>query len=277
MTGELVLRELRSLESQRQYAERLAAALVKQGAGTEDRMSNGVGKKGVLFRQMKREWAIVLERGEGDRLKLVHVATLKVDAIGSVALEARDGTETQMHRAYELRDLVATQYTEVLENCHSTDLSAVLCSAMQGVGSDAMLGGLSLRQSTGGLYYVSAGKLDLLKRFAAMVNDKAPQSSVEVLTLTGDAENLETAARNVRGNITTQLKQTREEIKEFVAHLKEKGTSARGDSIVVRAEQFKALRGRVELFADVLGDTMGELQAQIESARAELMAELERA
>lgn len=32
MTGELVLRELRSLESQRQYAERLAAALVKQGA-----------------------------------------------------------------------------------------------------------------------------------------------------------------------------------------------------------------------------------------------------
>lgn len=259
----------------------LSAAMVrtpKNEAALADAVRRvGVGKKGVLFRPMKREWAIVLESGEGDRLKLVHVGTLKVSTIGSVVLEERDGNDAQFRRALELRDLVASQYTEVLENCHSTDLSAVLCAAMQGVGSDAMLGGLSLRQSTGGLYYVSAGKLDLLKRFAAMVNDKAPQSSVEVLTLTGDAENLDTAARNVRGNITTQLKQTREEIKEFVAHLKEKGTPARGDSIVVRAEQFKQLRGRVELFADVLGDTMGELQAQIESARVELMTELEKA
>lgn len=262
----------------------LGAAMVRkpkpEAALAEAVRRVAVGKKGLLFRQLKREWALVVERGEGKDLKLNHVATYAVhpNMPSGVAVEIRPGaTDADGEKAREMLKLIESQYAETLSTCHSTDLSAVLCSAMQGVGSDAMLGGLSLRQSTGGLYYVSAGKLDLLKRFAAMVNDKAPQSSVEVLTLTGDAENLETAARNVRGNITTQLKQTREEIKEFVAHLKEKGTSARGDSIVVRAEQFKALRGRVELFADVLGDTMGELQAQIESARAELMAELEKA
>jgi hypothetical protein len=231
----------------------------------------GIGKKGILFRPMKKEWALVVERGEGKALRLAHVATFRIGADERVEVEelARyDGTA-------ELAKTIEAQFTEVIGYCHSTDLSAVLCSVMQGVGTDTMLGGLSLRQTAGGLYYVSAAKLDLLKRFAAMVNDKAPQSSIEVMTLTGDAENLDTAARNVRGNITSQLKQTREEIRDFVKGLKEEGRSARGDSIVVRAEQFKALRGRVELFADVLGDSMAELQAQIESARAELMAELE--
>lgn len=246
------------------------------------RVSVGIGKKGILFRQMKREWALVVERGEGKDLKLNHVATYSVQTMGrlgpTVAVDARPNTtDAERHMSTEMLDRIGMAFAETLTTCHSTDLSAVLCNAMQGVGSDAMLGGLSLRQSTGGLYYVSAAKLDLLKRFAAMVNDKAPQSSVEVLTLTGDAENLDTAARNVRGNITTQLKQTREEIREFVQHLKKDGKSARGDSIVVRAEQFKQLRGKVELFADVLGDTMGELKAQIESARVELMAELEAA
>ncbi len=233
----------------------------------------GIGKKGILFRQMKKDWALVVERGEGKTLRLSHVATFrcKVDGLEGIEVEelARyDGTA-------ELQKAIESQYSEVRHYSHSTDLSAVLCSVMQGVGSDAMLGGLSLRQTVGGLYYVSAAKLDLLKRFAAMVNDKAPQSSIEVMTLSGDAENLDTAARNVRGNITSQLKQTRDEIREFVKGLKEEGRSARGDSIVVRAEQFKALRGRVELFADVLGESMGELQQQIESAREELMAELE--
>lgn len=261
----------------------LGAAMVRkpkpEAALAEAVRRVAVGKKGLLFRQLKREWALVVERGEGKDLKFNHVATYSAapGAEGAVIDVRPTANESERKIAGEMLQLIEAAFHETLTTCHSTDLSAVLCSAMQGVGSDAMLGGLSLRQSTGGLYYVSAGKLDLLKRFAAMVNDKAPQSSVEVLTLTGDAENLETAARNVRGNITTQLKQTREEIKEFVAHLKEKGTSARGGSIVVRAEQFKALRGRVELFADVLGDTMGELQAQIESARAELMAELEKA
>lgn len=234
----------------------------------------GMGQKGLIFRQMKKEWALVVERGEGKRLRFTHVATFrcaeKGPGIEVFEEEYFDGTEN-------LKLAIEAQYREVLEYAHSTDLSAVLCSAMQGVGSDMMLGGLSLRQSTGGLYYVSAAKLDLLKRFAAMVNDKAPQSSIEVLTLTGDSENLDTAARNVRGNITTQLKETREEIKDFIKGLKEEGRSVRDNSLVVRAEQFKQLRGRVELFADVLGDSMAELKGQIEAARVELMAELEAA
>ena len=53
--------------------------------------------------------------------------------------------------------------------------------------------------------------------------------------------------------------------------------NARADSIVVRGQQFKQLSGRVELFADVLGESMAELKKQVEEARAELMAELERA
>lgn len=275
-----------TLSGVRIYRDDLASALGELGMGAamvrrpkpatalaEAVKRVAVGKKGILFRQMKKEWALVVERGEGKTLRLSHVATFRCVADGL------EGVEVEELARYEgtddLRKAIALQYQEVCNFCHSTDLSAVLCAVLQGVGSDAMLGGLSLRQTVGGLYYVSAAKLDLLKRFAAMVNDKAPQSSIEVMTLTGDAENLDTAARNVRGNITSQLKQTREEIQDFVKGLKDEGRSARGDSIVVRAEQFKALRGRVELFADVLGDSMAELQSQIESARAELMAELE--
>jgi hypothetical protein len=235
----------------------------------------GMGRKGILFRQVKREWALVFERGGGKRLLLAHDATFRVNAEGAIEVECmHDGEIPELHN---LRMAIEAQYQEVLDYVSSSDLSAVLCTAMQGVGSETMLGGLSLRQSAGGLYYVSAAKLDTLKEFARVVSEAAPQSSIEVLTLTGDAENLEAAARNVRGNITTQLKQAREEIGEFLEHLQKDSRSARADSIAVRAEQFRQIKARVELFADVLGESMAELQQQVETARTELMSKLEAA
>lgn len=233
----------------------------------------GVGRKGILFRQMKREWALVVERGEGKALRLTHVATFRAGADDQVEVEEL----ARFEEVANLKLAIEAQYQEAIAYAHSNDMSEVLCSALQGVGSNPMLGGLSLRQGTGGLYYVSAKKLESMKALAAMVNDKSPNSAVEVMTLTGDDENLEAAARNVRGSITDQLRKTREEIQAFVAELKDAGRSARADSITVRAEVFNNLKSRVELFADVIGDTMGELQQQIESARVELMTELERA
>lgn len=233
----------------------------------------GMGRKGWLFRQMKKEWAAVQERGEGKTLKHSHVATFRMNAQDEVECEMLEACDELPALLLALQGA----HHQITQFAHSSDMSEVLCAALQGVGSNPMLGGLSLRQSTGGLYYVSAAKVDAMKALAAMVNDKAPQSAVEVMTLTGDGENLEAAARNVRGNITTQLRETRAEIVEFVKALKENGKSARSHSVVVRAEQFKQMRDRVAMFADVLGDTVGGLQAQIETARVELMTELERA
>lgn len=254
----------------------LGAAMVRQPTAAtalaEAVKRTGMGRKGLIFRPMKRDWALVVERGEGKTLRMSHVATFKVGADERVEVE-------ELARFDELSNLrlaIGAQYEEARDYAHSSDMSAVLCAALQGVGSSMMLGGLSLRQGAGGLYYVSAAKLDTMRSLAAMVHEKAPGCSVEVMTLTGDADNLEAAARNVRGNITTQLRETRQEIQAFVAELKDKGRSARGDSITTRAEVFRQLQGRVELFSDVLGDTMGELKAQVEAARVELMTELER-
>ena len=125
----------------------------------------GMGRKGILFRQVKREWALVFERGGGKRLLLAHDATFRVNAEGAIEVECmHDGEIPELHN---LRLAIEAQYQEVLGYVSSADLSAVLCTAMQGVGSETMLGGLSLRQSAGGLYYVrargergSAAKLD---------------------------------------------------------------------------------------------------------------------
>ncbi len=233
-----------------------------------------VGRKGILFRQMKREWALMVEQAGGDRLKLEHVATFRIShESGEPSLVL-----VQELEPYEglsaLRSAVTEATITSMRYVDTSDLSAVLCTALMGQGSDTMLGGLSLRQSTGGLYYVSAAKLDQLRRLVEALKELAPACSVEVLTLTGDAENLDAAARNVRGNLLTQLKQTREEIQEFIAKLKEQDKSVQSNSYALRAEQFRQLQARADLFADVLGDSLAELKGQIATAGEQLLREL---
>lgn len=253
--------------------------------------ATGVGKANVLWRRAGSGWALVLEEtvteNGATRLAHAHVATVKVDAHLEYVKRALlqnpqrlapelqwkfTGKPLQVHRAQVIAAEVEQAYHRAKNYLETADLSVVLVNLMHGTSRDTLLGAVSLRQSTGGLYFVHASQVERARQVRDLVHQLAPKCSVVVMAITGEAENLEAAAQAARLGFVTQLNELRNEVTKFLSETPRAEVSDR--NINVRVDRYKQLSARVEIFRDILGSVAGELGSQIEAARKDLEREV---
>lgn len=299
--GALVFWSLAGVKCRR---EELRAALQEAGVGAAMGKDPGhaaslsravhatkAGKPQLVERKLAKGWALVIqstEVGTDGKLKLVHAATVKADPMEfAVARRRAQSPQQKAHDlewkfqapAAELRAVlpiareIEERYLEAREWLDTSDLSEILVNAMHGTSKDQLLGAVSLRQSSGGLYFVHGSKLPRLLALRGVVERFAPKCDINVMTITGSEENLAAAGKAARQGFQHQLQELRKEVAEFRA-----GTELgkrRESSVTTRAEAYSRLAARVEMFRDVLGGVADELGAEIEGARAEVERLLE--
>jgi hypothetical protein len=231
------------------------------------------GVKGVLMRRLDRySWAVVEEvRTADDVLTHTHVLTLSVPASGG-NMQTLAVVPVVGQAAEDVAKKVAAGFDKIVANVLTADLSTMLTTAMHGSTVRPMLGAISLRDRTGGLYLLPSGSVAQAKALAAAVNVLPGGSRVEVLTLYADQENLAAAAASAKASFTTQLNELREELATFVEDIKASGKEVNDRNTDVRLGRLNSLDARVDMWSDVLGDVRSELAASIAAAKAEVVA-----
>lgn len=238
-----------------------------------------LGAKGFLFRKLSGgRWAIVQESesttGELEHTHLITLYTTEVeDPAGSyfeprythVAVEAFKSKEAEA-----LAHKVQEAYSDARDFANTDDLSGILTSAMGGTDRSPMLGAVSLRQGTGGVYFVPGPKVETVLRLKSLVERLGGSSHVTVLTMHSDAANLEEAAHAARASFAAKLNELQTELATFVAEMKEQKKAMTDRHVETRVRRLDTLRARVDMWNDVLGDVRGELNEQIETAKQEV-------
>lgn len=248
--------------------------------GVLQRAAKSVSSKGLIVRHRRRgSYAIVEEQnlGEGQPLRHRHTITVRVrcDAndVKTIVAEDESGEEpSQLARVFAER--ILAECDDVLVHANSEDLSRVLVRAVAGAQSDVCLGGLSLRDKTGGVYWVPGPSVDRLRKLQAFVDGLKGYSRIQVLTLYGDADNLREAAETARASFTSQLNELREELQAFVASCREGDKGATDHNIRTRVKRLQRLRDRVDLWSDALGGVQADLVQRIEDAKQEVAEQL---
>lgn len=236
------------------------------------------GKRGVLARRVRNGFGLVLERlaNDGRRLDMNHVATVTVaDGELQVTYEEPDSESALTEAQPGLIQALKTEYSQVRDYVQTPDLSEILSTALNGSPHRGLFAALSLRERTGGLYFIHGSHVERAQRFKALVEQLAPHCSITVLTITGDSENLDQTAAVAKTTFAAQLAALKAELVEFTEHLRGSDKSASEYSIATRAERYKELRARVDLFRDVLGDVATDLTGQIEDAKNDMVKQLE--
>jgi hypothetical protein len=243
------------------------------------------GAKDVIFRRLSRyEWALVEEsRTAGDVLAHVHAVTLRVvpattpgvaDRFESEDVAGATASTAERHAStLALAAKVERGFADAKEFAGTSDLSNGLTTALHGTTRDALLAGISLREGTGGLYFVPAAQVDRARALAALVN-RSTASSVYVLALYADEANLETAAKAAKASFTAQLNALRSELREFVQERKDAGEEIKESHLETRVRRLQSLQDRVGLWTEVLGGVAAELTGSIEAAKAEVAQEI---
>jgi hypothetical protein len=234
-------------------------------------------RKGILFRPFRKTggFACVLESENAGQMIHTHVATVLADDNGPQWqwIASKDGPASQEMQALPGR--IRELWIAKRERVDSDELSATLVACMIGTYREPLLGAFGLRDRTGGVYFVPAATLDHLRAIRVAVDSASRGCKLQILTVSGTAENLAESAGQARATFARQLAEVREEVAEFVAAAKAEGKSADSRNIAVRAERFHALRARVALFRDILGDVSGDLETEINEAKTAMVAELE--
>ena len=240
------------------------------------------GADGILLRRVDRySWGIIEEvRGESDNvLSHSHDLTLTVQPsavpVGQrVLVFAVAGAPVAGDQAQRVAAKMVAACENIAQNVLTTDLSTMLTTAMHGSTVRPMLGAISLRDRTGGLYLLPPGSVVQAKALAAAVNALAGGSRVDVLTLYADDENLATAAQSAKASFTAQLNVLREELAAFQAEAKGATKDVTDRNVDVRLGRLNSLDQRVSMWSEVLGDVRAELVASIEAAKADVVAAL---
>lgn len=230
------------------------------------------GSTGWLLRRQGAAWAVIVEQKTPERLHFVHTMNVRTGEGG--VLEWTDVDALELPGGGDMlaviRERVAFEYEKAKRLIDTSELSSMLVAAL----AERELNAISLRDRTGGLYFVHGQNVELMRSLKALVERLAPACDITVMTLTGDAENLAAAARAARSSFGAQLQTLKDELGEFVASLKQDGKAATDRNYVVRAEKLGALSDRVALFSDILGEIAGELNQEIEAAKLQLSADL---
>lgn len=245
-----------------------------------------VGKPNVLMRKVAKGWAVVLESADPaqvGKLKHTHAATVVADPM-ELAVQRRaekdpnrlapeldwkiQAPAESIAAVMPIAREVEERFVAVRQYLDTSDLSCILVNAMHGTSKDQLLAAVSLRQSSGGLYFVHASKLPSLLAMRTVLERLAPKCELSVLTITGNADNLAAAGKAARLSFQAQLAELRAEVAKFRADVPFGDRVER--SVSTRAAAYQQLAGRVELFRDVLGSVADELGSEIEAARAEV-------
>jgi hypothetical protein len=245
-----------------------------------------VGKPNVLMRKVAKGWALVLESpdpAQPGKLTHVHAATVVADPMEIMVERRRErhperpapeldwkfqAPAEALALVMPLAREVEEKFAETRSYLNTSDLGAILVNAMHGTTRDQLLGAVSLRQTTGGLYFVHGSKLPVLHALRSVVERLAPKCEINVLTITGSSDNLQAAGKAARASFQLQLAELKKEVSEFRAGTPLAQRQER--SVVTRADAYRQLSARVELFRDVLGGIADELGEEIEGARAEV-------
>jgi hypothetical protein len=303
--GALVFWSLASVRVKRdEFRERLTSLGLDSAMGKDpsprSALSKAVaaaftGRKGVMARRLANgNVGIVLERITAGHAKYRHVATVSahsgafqtdaevepLPATSSGPVVSYEG-ETEGVPAREALTAVAPSLLAELGAAYETansylltnDLSEVLISAVNGSPHRGLLAGLSLRERTGGLYFIAGPYVERMQQLQHLIQDVAPSCVVSVMTITGSKENLGEAARAAKLTFAAQLDELKTELVDFKAGLQMKGKGASEYSIETRIERYKDLAARVAVFKDLLG--VDDLERQIEAAKTEMVKELE--
>ncbi len=245
-----------------------------------------VGKPNVLMRKVAKGWAVVLESPDPEqpaRLRHTHAATVVADPM-ELAVERRRAAQPErlapeldwkiqapaeaIAKVLPIAREIEERFIDVRKHLDTSDLSCILVNAMHGTTRDQLLAAVSLRQTSGGLYFVHASKVPALLSLRAAVERLAPKCDLNVLTITGNADNLAAAGKAARQSFLAQLSDLRKEVSEFRASVPLGERTER--SVTTRAAAYQQLAGKVELFRDVLGNVASELGEAISAARVEV-------
>lgn len=236
------------------------------------------GLQGMYFRRLGRyEHALLVEhKDEEGRLHGSHVYTLRAaEPAGGGAWEAQavGVVEQALPMAAAVAQKVCDAYRHARDYIDTADLSSTIVRALHGSYRDPMLAAVSLRETTGGLYFVPSQGLDKLRALAAYVRQQGG-CTFAAFTLYADAENLEQAGQAAQRDFRTQLAETQKEVQGFLDGLRAKKGEATDRNLEVRLRRYDALRDRVDLWADVLGDARQGLLDTIAEAKTAMAAEM---
>lgn len=234
-----------------------------------DRMGK---RSGVLFRPMASGFAMVLESEASGKLHYQHVATVTPLESGLQFTEV-DGQGNELAKPVFAR--LCEEWQKRRDNVDSEELSDTLSLLLNGTWRRPLLAAFSLRDRTGGVYFVPGSTLPHLLAVKAAIEGLSPGCRIGVLTVSGTRENLVEAAEEARKSLTRQLAEVRTEAQAFIAELRANGKSARDQNLRTRSERFNGLSARVDLFREILGDIANDLSSNIEQARVALLEEIE--
>lgn len=239
------------------------------------------GRAGYFARPNGREWAIVREERQTDGVQAVlahkHVLTLTtVEAgVSGTIINPQSGEEVEVSPLESIVREVEREFDSEREYMGTAVLSEVLSAVMHGSPHRGLFAGVSLRERTGGLYFISAEHVEKMASLANLIRQEAPDCIVNVMTLTADAENLEQAAQAAKRSFENQLAELRAELVDFKAKLGADKKAPTERSIQVRANRFRELQDRVGVFREVLGSVADELVQTVEDGKSEMVKQLE--
>lgn len=295
MVGAIVMWSLRDVHAER---GELRAALEAIGLGVAcprdpkpERIlakaveACGSGQRGILVRRLSKSTHAIIQERETDSevLELDHTITMGLATVEGVTsavskslaqAEETAGAPEPSDRALALAAKIGAEYDRIRKFANTDDMSVILTTAMLGTYRDNMLGALSLREGTGGVYFVPGSQIPTLVKLQELLHGLPGNSRMTVLSIYGDTANLAETAATARASFTAKLNELRQELGAFVQTLKsgdKEGTESHAET---RLRRLDNLRDRVDMWGDILGDVRAELFTGIESAKAEVVKAL---
>lgn len=238
--------------------------LLNTAAGTANRKQDREQPKVKVELKAKGThavYAVLARRDESDgRIKYLEEATVAVDRErgGTPIVNDLPGTPVDDGREAVI-GRVLDEYADLQVNAHGQEVSEALTRAM------AVMEALPLRTGT---YFVPASKLGAVRALREFV-ELHTTATVTSWVIRGSDENTATARRDAREAMLERIEDLVSEVKEFVDTTPVEDAAAKSVNAAVR--KFKELDGKVQLYADILGDYQAELQAAIAEARQRLL------
>jgi hypothetical protein len=153
-------------------------------------------------------------------------------------------------------DAVIAEYTDLLANARTEEVSEALMEAM------VLLGGLTLRP---GVYFVPTANLGRLHDLRVFI-EAYTSIAISAWDISTTDVNAAQTVRDARATFLDKIHELAEECRTYVEAKGDDELTAK--SINTRIRRFQDLDGQVELYADILGDQAKQLRTTLEAARA---------
>lgn len=245
-------------------------AVLNRAVGVGNRSTRGdvATKTKCGYAKLKRKdddatYSLLMRRDVGDRMGYREEATISIqrDATDPAPIVEVDPTAPADPARDRLVEVIVDEYTEQLRFANTEEVSQTLVRAVRDTCS-----GLTLRS---GLYLVHPEHVTELTALQAFLASSCG-ATLEVWEQRSTARNAEVAQRNASALLRGEFTDLVAEVQAFAERHTDPDEVAQ-KSINARVRRFKELDGRVQLYADILGDHRDELLAAIADAKHRLL------